>query len=104
MSINSQRELENPAIFNKAAAGGFGQVELVTGGTAASPTNQEFASIYAVTDAVFNYTSAANPNYGSASFTSVDVPAGSFFIAHMKTIVVTTGTIICNCLTEDPDA
>ena len=104
MSLANQNNLETPAIFNKAAAGGFGQIQLVTGGTAASETNQEFASIYAVTDAVFNYTSAASPNYGSASFTSVDLPAGSYFVAHMKTIVVTTGTILCNCLTEDPDA
>lgn len=103
-TLKNQNNLETPAIFNKAASGGFGQIELVTGGTAATPTNQEFASVYAVTDAVINYTSAASPNYGSASFTSVDIPAGSYYVAHMKTIVVTTGTVICNCLTEDPDA
>jgi len=104
MSLENQNNLETPAKFNKAASGGFGQIQLVTGGTAASETNQEFASIYAETDAGFNYTSAANPNYGTASFTGIAVAAGGYFVAHMKTIVVTTGTILCNCLTEDPDA
>lgn len=104
MSLANQNNLEDSGIFQKAAAGGFGQIELVFGGTAATPTNQEFASVYAVVDSVINYTSAASPNYGSASLTSVDIPAGSYFIAHMKTIVCTAGNVICNCLTEDPDA
>ena len=105
MSLVTQNNLENPAIAQKAQAGGFGQVQLTSGGVdAAAPANQEFSAAYAVTNAVISYTSASNPNYGEASFTGVSIPEGNKFVAHMKTVIATTGTVLLDCLTENPDA
>lgn len=94
--------LETQANFQVASLGGFGQIELEFGGTASSPTDQEFVSAYAHVASVINYSSAAFDNKGTASFTGVAIPAGSYFIAHMKDVTVTTGKVTLNCLTVDP--
>ena len=89
----------NAEVFQRASFGAFGQVAL--GAAETSAAGQEFASVYAKTDAVITYTSAAHDNYGDTTITAVPVPAGSYYVAHMGSLTCVSGTIIANCINEE---
>ena len=93
---NRNNELAYQEIFQKASLGGFGQVAL--GAAETSGAGQEFASVYAKTDAVITYTSAAYLNYGDTTITAVPVTAGTYYVAHMGSLTCVSGTIIANCI------
>lgn len=89
---------ENPLHYQTAASGGYGQVKLTNGESSA--IDQEYSSVYASEAAVISYESASYLNFGNSQVDSINIPEGVVFVAHMKNVSVTSGTVILNCVTE----
>lgn len=83
--------------YQVAAYGGFGQVVLAAAETSAA--GQEFVAVFATEESVISYDSAAYTNHGDASISSITIPAGATYVAHMTNIEVVSGNVIAHCLT-----
>lgn len=97
-------KLKSPRIaedFYAIQQGAYGQIELITGGTAASTAGQYFGRIFAQNAVVVDYSSVDFEGTVSVALTGVIIPAGAHIDGLFTSITVTTGKIICNRASVD---